>query len=279
MAGEPLHLETHGIDLGYVELYRYPPGPGGEVPKHAHAEYQFCFSVDFPGEYNYRGERHPVPVQSVSVIHPGEVHAARDLDDRQHGATFMMMYVTEASMRATVAELNGGRTNIPFFSTPVIVDSTLAAEYSELHEGYRAGAPRLRQETRWIHWLGSLAARRGLVSSGRAATANDSRSVDAVRQFLDASPDADISLEQLSEVSGLSRYHLVRLFTRQVGLPPHRYHLGVRVNRAKTLLLDGRTPGDVAAEMGFFDQSHLNRHFRRLVGVTAGTYGRAARTS
>ncbi|MFH0343791.1 MAG: AraC family ligand binding domain-containing protein [Chromatiales bacterium] len=61
-----------------LETYHYAPGPAGGTPKHCHEEYQFCLSLNFPGEYVYRRARHPVPVGSLSVIHPGEVHSTRD---------------------------------------------------------------------------------------------------------------------------------------------------------------------------------------------------------
>ncbi len=61
-----------------LEKYRYAPGPAEELPKHSHDEYQICLSLDFPGVYGYRGATHAVPVGSLSVVHPGEVHSARD---------------------------------------------------------------------------------------------------------------------------------------------------------------------------------------------------------
>lgn len=68
--------------------------------------------------------------------------------------------------------------------------------------------------------------------------------------------------------------HLVRAFSGVYGIAPHQYLNSRRVDRARRLLLEGRSPGDVAAATGFFDQSHLTRHFRKLVGVTPGRYAR-----
>ncbi|MDP9481416.1 MAG: hypothetical protein M3R38_38090, partial [Actinomycetota bacterium] len=52
-----------------LESYRYAPGPAGTLPAHSHEDYQFCLSLDFPGEYSYRGSSYGVPVGSLSVIH------------------------------------------------------------------------------------------------------------------------------------------------------------------------------------------------------------------
>ena len=81
----------------------------------------------------------------------------------------------------------------------------------------------------------------------------------------------------VSRVADLSPFHLHRVFRRATGLPPHSYLLMIRVNQARELLRRGLSPAEVALHTGFFDQSHLTRHFHRLVGVTPARF-RAAET-
>lgn len=69
--------------------------------------------------------------------------------------------------------------------------------------------------------------------------------------------------------------HLVRAFSGAYGIAPHQYLMSRRVDRARRLLLEGRPPGEVASATGFYDQSHLTRHFKKLVGVTPGRYARS----
>jgi AraC-like DNA-binding protein len=77
--------------------------------------------------------------------------------------------------------------------------------------------------------------------------------------------------------SGLSPCHFLRVFKHQTGMPPHRYHLNLRLERGRRLLRQGCEIADVAARTGFADQSHFTRHFRRFFGVTPGRY-RTAKT-
>jgi AraC family transcriptional regulator len=87
--------------------------------------------------------------------------------------------------------------------------------------------------------------------------------------YLHANLAQDISLDRLAESVNISPSHLRRLFKQATGLAPHQYLLQLRVNRAKELLLTGSfSVGEVAAEVGFADQSHLHRHFKRVFGVT-----------
>jgi AraC-like DNA-binding protein len=60
-------------------------------------------------------------------------------------------------------------------------------------------------------------------------------------------------------------------------MPPHAFQTQVRVSRAKTLLLEGWSISQVASQTGFADQSHLTRHFKRLVGVTPGRYQQSSK--
>jgi AraC-like DNA-binding protein len=69
--------------------------------------------------------------------------------------------------------------------------------------------------------------------------------------------------------------HLVRSFTREFGLSPHAYLTGRRVDMARRLLLHGTAPADVATAVGFYDQAHLTRHFKRHTSATPSSYARS----
>ena len=103
----------------------------------------------------------------------------------------------------------------------------------------------------------------------------------AVVEYIEEHLDADPSLEQLAAVAGLSPYHFARQFKAATGLPPHQFVIARRVERARQLLQAGTdvSLAEVAAEVGFCDQSMFTRHFKRLVGVTPGQFRAPARTA
>ncbi len=67
----------------------------------------------------------------------------------------------------------------------------------------------------------------------------------------------------------------MRAFSRAFGLPPHRYVIGRRVDAARRRLLAGEPPAAVATAVGFCDQAHLTRHFRRVLGTSPARYPRS----
>jgi AraC-like DNA-binding protein len=96
--------------------------------------------------------------------------------------------------------------------------------------------------------------------------------VQRARDYLDQHYAENVTLDDLAAAASLSPFHLLRVFRRTVGLPPHAYLTGVRVRQARRLLLADLPIADVAAQTGFADQSHLSRHFKRIVGVPPGRY-------
>ena len=76
----------------------------------------------------------------------------------------------------------------------------------------------------------------------------------------------------LAAAAGLSPYYFIRVFRQAVGLTPHAYLVQLRVETAKRLLDRGQPVVEAALAAGFADQSHLTRHFKRIVGVTPGQY-------
>jgi len=86
-----------------------------------------------------------------------------------------------------------------------------------------------------------------------------------------------LTLDRLAEAAGVSRYAVLRAFRRDVGIPPYAFVTQVRVDHAKRLLREGVAVSAVSQRVGFADQSHLTRHFKRLMGVTPGAYARGAR--
>jgi AraC-like DNA-binding protein len=93
-----------------------------------------------------------------------------------------------------------------------------------------------------------------------------------LRDLLDARVTLGLTLAEAAGVLGASETHLVRAFTREFGIAPHQYLTGRRLDRARHLLLAGRTAADTAVDVGFYDQAHFTRHFRRLLGVTPGEF-------
>ena len=101
----------------------------------------------------------------------------------------------------------------------------------------------------------------------------DARRLRRVTEYINANLSEDLSIEALAKQACLSPFHFARAFKSATGAPPHRYLIERRISRARTLVAQGRLPITAIADLcGFSSQAHLTRWFKRIVGVTPGTY-------
>jgi AraC family transcriptional regulator len=101
----------------------------------------------------------------------------------------------------------------------------------------------------------------------------------AVVAYIEDHLDAVLTLDQMAAAAHLSAYHFARQFKAATGVPPHQYVIARRVERAQQLLHPDRDLplAEIAARVGFSDQSQFSHHFTRVVGVTPRQFRLSAR--
>jgi len=96
--------------------------------------------------------------------------------------------------------------------------------------------------------------------------------VERTKEYIRNHFAEEISIRELTKISGLSAFHLIRIFHRDVGRSPHEYLVNVRIEHTKHLLIRGCPIIEIAQETGFADQSHFTRCFKMIVGITPGAF-------
>ena len=154
----------------------------------------------------------------------------------------------------------------------MVRDTVLAARLAQVFASLAESNSLLQNESLLLSVVARLVTDH--LEPGRALSdvGREHAAIQRVKDWLDANSENNISIHSLSGLAGLSPYYLVRAFHRQMGIPPHKYQTTVRINRARKLLISGAAISDVAYRTGFCDQSHLNRCFKRTLGVTPGRY-------
>ncbi|KOX53063.1 MULTISPECIES: AraC family transcriptional regulator [unclassified Streptomyces] len=251
--GPPLDLLTARFDR-----HVYAP--------HAHDEYTVGVTVGGLEVIAYRGGHIHSGPGSIVVLEPGEVHTGGPA--APEGYSYRALYAAPNLLT------DGTRTDsaLPYFREPVLDDPELAAALRAAHTDLARCPDPLEAESR-LPWLLTALARRH--STARAAddtVLGADRVARVVRDRLADELLAPPSLAALATDLGLSRYQLLRAFRTSTGMPPYAWLAQHRVARARGLLDAGLRPAEVAALVGFADQAHLTRWFRRVLGVTPAAY-------
>ena len=243
---------------------------------HTHEGYVIGVIEQGAEQFAYRRSRHIAPAGSIVFINPGEMHTGSSA--AESGWTYRTLYPSIELVQRAVSDLVGRHRDIPFFAEPVVHDPEMMAEISFVHRALEEQTSALERESRLLWTLDRLLVRYADDHPRPRPLTKEHSSIQRVRSYLDENYAENISLEQLAAMAHLSPFHLLRSFRNHVGLPPHAYQIQVRIMHARQMLRMGLSCIDTAFAVGFADQSHFTKHFKRMVGVPPGLYGGMRKT-
>lgn len=241
--------------------------------RHAHDGFAVGVIEDGALGFYYRGANVVAPAGAINLANPDEPHTGHAA--AASGWTYRMFYMPHELLQQAADQIGDRPAAGPYFQEGVIHDPPLAVRLCRLHVDWEeSGLDRLEVHSRFLAVLAELIGRHADAPPRPRPTGHENRAVERAREYIDAFFDHNLSIEKVAAVAGLSPYHFIRVFGRHTGLPPHTCLTQVRVRRARAMLKAGQTVATAACAVGFADQSHLNRHFKRLTGITPGKYRR-----
>jgi AraC-like DNA-binding protein len=210
---------------------------------------------------------------NLIFVNPGEVHDGRASGDASR--VWRMLYFDPKLMLDAQGDVLEGVERPLDFPAAVAIDPVLQRLFNALYaratgDGDGSGSPldAMACEAAILQLAAHL--RQRLIPSQRLAPSG--QSIRRAKERIDTDPAAPLTLAELAGVAGVSRYQLHRNFMRELGFAPHAYILQQRIALARRLIRSGTPLADAALAAGFYDQSHLNRWFLRIFGVSPGTY-------
>jgi AraC-like DNA-binding protein len=226
-------------------------------PMHTHESWALLIVDDGMIRYDLDRHEHGALDQAVTLLPPQVPH-----NGRAASADGFRKRVVYLDLSHLPADLIGRAVD-----HPVLLDPLLRQRINQLHHALDEPGAELEAESRLAfvaerlqHHLGDPA--RAEAEPPAADVAHQ------LRQLIDARFHEKLTLRQASEAIHAHPAHLVRVFSREFGISPHQYLTGRRVDLARRLLLDGMSPSTAAITVGFYDQPHLNRTFKRLLGTS-----------
>ena len=240
-------------------------------PRHTHDQYAIGVIESGALGFYYRGENVVAPRGQINLCIPGEVHTGQPMTAA--GWSYRMFYFDPDLLQRVSAEIAGRPREIPFFRTGVIDDVALAARIRRLHVLMEQQDTSLLEQESMLLWtLGQMVIRHADDPPVLQTMKKEKTAVFRAKQYIQTHYTQNFSIEDLARAAHLSPYHMIHVFREEMGVPPHAYLRQIRISKAKELLAQGLPLADAAQSAGFTDQSHLNRWFKRLWGITPGQY-------
>jgi AraC-like DNA-binding protein len=193
----------------------------------------------------------------------------------EQGYVHLVLYPSAEQLQRVAEEVTGHSGPTPYFPQSVAEVPEVARALTFAHQMLvHPEATRMAQETALHTALAALAMQLSDARLSPIPPKQERHAVQQARAYLEAYACEDLSLADLAAVTGLSSFHLSRVFRAATGLPPHAFQVQVRIRQAQIWLAAGWASAQVAAATGFSDQSAFSNQFKRHVGVTPGQYVR-----
>jgi len=246
-------------------------------PPHMHEEFAIGFiERGAQAVLQHRKDRFVMPEGKICVINPGHLHEGRGATEV--GWDYRMIYISPQDLNAaligtpgTTGSAGSLESRMIFFADSVIDDPETLRLLRIAHSCSESiDTSRLEKSSRLTAALHQLVDRHAIAHREPLVQPAMSAAVKRAREYIDANVALNPTLDEIASVAALSPFHLLREFRKAVGMAPHAYLIQRRVEQAKHLLLKGRSLRTVAIEIGYADQAHLSREFRRFYGTPPG---------
>lgn len=236
---------------------------------HVHASLVVAVTEVGGSEFKSRGRAGMALPQALLVFNPSEPHSGR------MGASprwrYRSFYLAEPAIQDILGALGVDRPG--YFTSNAVPDQDLVTRFMALHhvlDGQPQDALRLREMLVCV--FGDLFQRHGQAARRLPGAPADVAALAPVLELVHDGYADGLTLEQMGMAAGLTPFQLIVAFKRTMGLTPHAYLTQWRLRAALRRLQAGQSVVEAALACGFYDQSALNKHFKRTFGMTPLQY-------
>lgn len=242
------------------------------IPDHAHDVWEFYMQIGGESRWDAENETYTLKAGDFFAVAPHVPHQMHERAKARHHFFFAAIDLKAVFARHQALGALWENRSVAFFSRA----ESLMTPFRQLVREVSLLSP--QRETGIRLSLDYLVVEASRLCDSRTQSASlvlGHPAVARAKDLLERQPNRPWTLLDLSRTTGLSPSHLADRFSREIGLPPHRYLLQVRLERARELLRDcDISIRDLALELGFSSSQHFAAAFKRATGKTAGEYRR-----
>jgi len=261
-----IHQELNGIEMVEANYHHH------NFSKHSHETYTINIIEQGCQRFLSAGKNFIAPEHSIIFVNADEVHTGQS--GTQNGWSYRGISPSESQFNKLASDIGFTHDFAPYFTNAVVEDKQMASELHFLFNTLTYSNNSLLRESMLYDVLTRLMLKHGKNTKQLKILQTSNLKLSWVQQYIHEHLEENVSLEHLANITNFTPFHLVRQFQKCYGLPPHAYQIQQRLQQSKRLLQQGNKVAQVAVQMGFYDQSHFHRHFKRANGIAPSQYAR-----
>ncbi|MPW25443.1 helix-turn-helix domain-containing protein [Alkalibaculum sp. M08DMB] len=266
MTAQEQRLVSYDNDLK-IEALQFN-GIMQKFPNHFHEHYVIGFVESGKRYMTCKNKDYTINTGDLLLFNPLDNHACHQIDNKP--LDWRSINIKQDIMRETVKQITG-IDYIPNFTTTVAYQSEALLPMRELHGLIMDHRKDFKKEENFLFLIEQLISQ--YTEPTQDSLSEVSGEIQKACTYIETHFTELISLDDLSKLSNLNKYTLLRNFTKQRGITPYQYLETIRIGEAKKLLEKGIYPLDAAIQTGFADQSHFTKFFKNIIGLTPKQYG------
>jgi AraC-like DNA-binding protein len=260
-------MQTHNLSksaaFDFVEM-RSASHSNSCYSTHSHDEFSFGVVDNGQALYKNRKNTQKIATQTLVTINPGDAHSC---NPQTENWSYRMLFIETAWMAKIQKEICPPSTyDYSPFEQNLLNNRASYHAFSRLYQVLSTQSNPLLAESILIEYCAQLfnpALIQQEVKMG---------SISLVQELIMDKLGSNIALNDFCKLTDLSPFHLIRSFKQRYGQSPHAYQLDQRIKRARTMLKSGASLASTANDLGFADQSHFQRNFKKRTALTPRQY-------
>ncbi len=236
--------------------------------KHVHEDFTIGLIQNGSMDAFVDGEKKSLNSSTIVSVNPDETHACQTFYHKDY--TLYSIYLKPNFFKELVDE--NFYSSEAYFKEGAYFDKELSSRFLKiLNFSENQYLSNLDFECELIDSIKSLVARNVKFAIDKSSSNHDSM-IKKAKEYMSDNYHLDLTLDDISSALDVSKYHFLRTFKDKTFISPHNFLMLKRIEKAKELLQKGETLSNTAYICGFNDQSHLNKRFKAIMGLTPGSY-------
>ncbi len=256
--------------MPYIES-RYDKLAANCYCSHYHDDISISASEEGSTKFTCKDKEYILDIGSLFLINPVEVHFCNPKEKRNKNYHMMLLdpkWCYEIQKDIFEEDI---KDFVPFEKT-ILKSQELYEEFILLNKLLYTNSFYIEKEEKLINFLMKIFATECSIKEVNYDNKEDDKIFEKVKKILDKNINENITLREIEKEVKVNQYKIIRIFKEKIHLTPHAYLMNAKINKAKELMKKGVDIDDVYFLLGFFDQSHFIRNFRKIVATTPKQY-------